>query len=157
VLFPRPGPRSLQGITIGSLSGGLIDVQQTNACELCPLAQPFRSHEQDPGILTGLWRLDRLSPRELDVFTLPRNGPSNHEISTCLSISERTVKAHLASIMEKLTVTSRLQVSMLALLHDLKTACREADPAPAVIGRPIRPRTEVYAAVDRRARRQCAL
>ena len=48
-----------------------------------------------------------LSPRELDVLHLLRRGSSNLEIGRALGITERTVKAHVMAIMEKLDAPDR--------------------------------------------------
>ena len=48
-----------------------------------------------------------LSPRELDVLHLLRRGSSNLEIGRALGITERTVKAHVMGIMEKLNAPDR--------------------------------------------------
>lgn len=53
-----------------------------------------------------------VSERELQVARLVAEGASNKEIARQLSISERTVKAHLSSIFEKLAVRDRLQLSL---------------------------------------------
>jgi RNA polymerase sigma factor (sigma-70 family) len=47
-----------------------------------------------------------LTPREQAVFTLVAAGKANKQIATELGISERTVKAHRAQVMEKMQVTS---------------------------------------------------
>ncbi len=48
-----------------------------------------------------------LSPREMEVLVLAAEGLRSKEISWNLKISERTVKAHLSSIYNKLGVDSR--------------------------------------------------
>ena len=50
---------------------------------------------------------DALSARESEVLNLLTAGASNREIADQLSITERTVKAHLGSIYRKLNVRSR--------------------------------------------------
>jgi len=49
----------------------------------------------------------KLTDRELEVLTSVARGERSKEIASHLSISERTVKAHLASIYSKLGVDSR--------------------------------------------------
>jgi DNA-binding NarL/FixJ family response regulator len=51
-----------------------------------------------------------LSARELQVIEALRLGRSNKEIARVLAITERTVKAHLTSIFQKLDVADRLQL-----------------------------------------------
>lgn len=53
-----------------------------------------------------------LSERETQVARQVACGASNKEIASLLSISERTVKAHLTSIFEKLGLRDRLQLSL---------------------------------------------
>lgn len=55
---------------------------------------------------------DKLSDREREVARLVANGASNKEIADQLAITERTVKAHLGAIFEKLGVRDRLQLSL---------------------------------------------
>jgi two-component system NarL family response regulator len=49
----------------------------------------------------------QLSPRELEVLCSVASGRSNKEVGTQLSISEGTVKSHVASVLQKLGVESR--------------------------------------------------
>jgi len=53
----------------------------------------------------------RLTPREREVIDLVAEGMSNKAIAKELHISIHTVKSHLRNIMEKLTVSSRLQIA----------------------------------------------
>lgn len=53
-----------------------------------------------------------LSDREMQVALKVGAGASNKEIAVQLSITERTVKAHLSAIFEKLDIRDRLQLSL---------------------------------------------
>lgn len=55
---------------------------------------------------------ERLSEREVQVARMVAGGASNKEIANRLSITERTVKAHLSAIFEKLGLRDRLQLSL---------------------------------------------
>lgn len=57
------------------------------------------------------WRAG-LTPRELEIAEMAAKGASNQEIADRCSISERTVKAHLSAIFEKLGVVDRLQLAL---------------------------------------------
>ena len=57
--------------------------------------------------------LAELSPREAQVAQAVARGATNKEIARALSITERTVKAHLSAIFNKLDVRDRLQLSLL--------------------------------------------
>ena len=53
-----------------------------------------------------------LSGREITVARLVGQGASNKEVARQLDIAERTVKAHLTAIFEKLQVRDRVQLSL---------------------------------------------
>ncbi|MGR8939969.1 MAG: helix-turn-helix transcriptional regulator [Gammaproteobacteria bacterium] len=57
--------------------------------------------------------LDLLTYREKDVAKMLGAGLSNKSIASMLNISERTVKAHLTSIFQKLEVQDRLQLALM--------------------------------------------
>ncbi|QXJ22893.1 helix-turn-helix transcriptional regulator [Actinomadura graeca] len=65
----------------------------------------------------------RLTPRELQVFLYLGYGCDNRSISQNLQISERTVKRHITSIMEKLVVQSRLQAGLVSFVISQAPAC----------------------------------
>ncbi|WP_018150069.1 response regulator transcription factor [Leeia oryzae] len=56
--------------------------------------------------------LDSLTERERQVATLTAKGQSNKEIARALDITERTVKAHISTIFEKMGVSDRLQLAL---------------------------------------------
>jgi two-component system, NarL family, nitrate/nitrite response regulator NarL len=57
--------------------------------------------------------LESLTAREREVALAVGRGSSNREVAELLAISERTVKAHLGAIFEKLGVRDRLQLVLL--------------------------------------------
>ena len=57
------------------------------------------------------WCVD-LTPREKEVAVFAANGASNQLISRNCAISERTVKAHLSAVFQKLNITDRLQLAL---------------------------------------------
>lgn len=59
--------------------------------------------------------VDVLSERELEVLQLMAKGSANKEIAASLSISESTVKTHVANIFQKLEVNHRTEAVTQAL------------------------------------------
>jgi DNA-binding NarL/FixJ family response regulator len=66
---------------------------------------------------TGAPRQDDLTDREVDVLKLVGEGMANKQIARKLGISERTVKAHLTSIFQRLGVSDRVQAALWAQQH----------------------------------------
>ncbi len=60
-----------------------------------------------------------LSSRELEVLALIARGLSNREIAEFLFLSEKTVKTHVANILQKLGVKSRTQAALYAMRKNL--------------------------------------
>ena len=58
---------------------------------------------------------EELSERELEVLQLMAKGAANKEISAQLSISQSTVKTHIANIFQKLGVNDRTEAVTQAL------------------------------------------
>ncbi|MFK4146493.1 response regulator transcription factor [Streptomyces sp. NPDC004065] len=65
-----------------------------------------------PEWTAALKRLDRLTPRESEVFALMAEGLSNEDMAHRLHLTERTVRAHLSAISEKLELHSRLTLCL---------------------------------------------
>lgn len=105
----------------GRLTGGRLDAWaqlpagdelRSGLPDSAEPAQPGNDVDSDNANLVAT-----LSPRERQIFELLVTGPSNRRLSQSLGISERTVKAHIGSIMTKLGLESRLQVGLAALAH----------------------------------------
>lgn len=79
--------------------------------------------EQDRDLAT---RLASLSPQQLRVLTLVAEGLLNKQIADRLDIQERTVKAHMSAVFERLAVRNRTQASL--LLRSLEIA----DPSRSI-------------------------
>jgi len=105
-------------------------VGSTNAALL---AQQAVSKAQSPATVTpstgpNVWTL--LSAREAQVARAVSAGRSNKEVADKMFISERTVKAHLGAIFEKLGVRDRLQLVLRLSVSP------EPAPSPAVEPKP---------------------
>jgi DNA-binding NarL/FixJ family response regulator len=62
--------------------------------------------------------LDALTSREREVLAELTKGRSNREIARALGVSEKTVKAHVSSVLAKLGVQDRTQAALLAVRHE---------------------------------------
>ncbi len=60
-----------------------------------------------------------LTPRELEIVAVVVAGYTNREIAQKFSISEQTVKHHLSNIFDKLGVSTRLELALFAVNHNL--------------------------------------
>ncbi len=68
--------------------------------------------------------LRHLTPREQQIALLVGEGACNKEISNSLNITERTVKAHLTAIFQKLRITDRLRLGLFVAANN------HANPPP---------------------------
>jgi len=82
--------------------------------ELTSLAE---SHREDCPALAEVY-LNYLTPREQQIALLIGNGAHNKEIASRLNISERTVKAHLSAIFQKLQIPDRLRLGLFVAGHN---------------------------------------
>jgi DNA-binding NarL/FixJ family response regulator len=66
--------------------------------------------------------LEELTERELEVLGLLGRGMSNKEIARELQVSEKTVKAHVSSILNKLSLPGRTHAALFAVKRGLAPA-----------------------------------
>jgi DNA-binding NarL/FixJ family response regulator len=62
--------------------------------------------------------LDALTSREREVLAEIAKGRSNREIARALTVSEKTVKAHVSAVLAKLGVQDRTQAALLAVRNE---------------------------------------
>jgi two-component system nitrate/nitrite response regulator NarL len=62
-----------------------------------------------------------LTPRELEVVGCIVEGCSNRDIAKQFTLSEETVKRHLSNIFDKTGVSTRLELALFAIAHQLVT------------------------------------
>jgi two-component system nitrate/nitrite response regulator NarL len=60
-----------------------------------------------------------LTPRELEVVGCIVEGCSNRDVAKQFAISEETVKRHLSNIFDKTGVSTRLELALFAIAHQL--------------------------------------
>ena len=91
------------------------------------LAAAVAATEPAPADAPLAAKLSALTPQQFRVLTLVAEGRLNKQIADVLGIQERTVKAHVSAIFEKLEVRNRTQAGV--LLRSLELA----DPARAPV------------------------
>lgn len=96
---------------IRSAYKGNIQLHPDIANALLSQTLPVEEKEEEPSI-----QVDVLTARENEVLQLLAKGMSNKEIASVLVITEKTVKAHVSSILSKLNLSDRTQ----AALHAVK-------------------------------------
>jgi DNA-binding NarL/FixJ family response regulator len=87
----------------------VIDGQQWLPPGLRESVARTASREQDISLASGL---SRLTAQQFRVLTLVADGLLNKQIADRLGIQERTVKAHLTAIFERLDVRNRTQAGV---------------------------------------------
>ncbi len=121
ILVGRPEPRARvrSGLTsagidvvaeFDTLSDARAAAMQADATVLA--GTPERSNRSPEGE-------EDLTPREIDVLELLTEGLSNKAIAGRLSITDQTVKFHIASILGKLGATNRTEAVRHALRRGL--------------------------------------
>jgi DNA-binding NarL/FixJ family response regulator len=63
--------------------------------------------------------IETLTPRELDVVGAIVAGGTNRDVSKDLQMSEQTVKNHLCHIYDKVGVSTRLELALFAMHHNV--------------------------------------
>jgi DNA-binding NarL/FixJ family response regulator len=82
---------------------------------------PAAARQQVDALLNSpdAWPLERLTPREREVFDLLIAGATNDDITVKLSISKRTVETHRLRVMTKLAAGSLGDLFKIAVRHGL--------------------------------------
>jgi two-component system, NarL family, nitrate/nitrite response regulator NarL len=88
-----------QGYAPPSLAAGLLTLHSFKAA----------AESQEPLNVRA-----RLTEREQQILDLIANGSSNKQIALLLCLTEKTVKNHMTSIMQKLRVRNRVEAALLA-------------------------------------------
>lgn len=88
------------------------------------LAQAIKALPADPSDVDLASRLARLTEQQYRVLALLGEGLLNKQIADRLTIQERTVKAHVTAIFEKLGVRNRTQAGVMLRSLDLNDTVR---------------------------------
>ena len=82
---------------------------------------------------TSLGLLNKLTQREYDIAVRVGNGENNKQIANSCGITERTVKAHLTEVFQKLGVTDRLNLALVLSAEDRRNEAENFD-SPMLAG-----------------------
>ena len=99
---------------IRSAYKGNIQLHPDIANALLSQTLPVEEKEEEPSI-----QVDVLTARENEVLRLLAKGMSNKEIASVLVITEKTVKAHVSSILSKLNLSDRTQAALYAVKNGI--------------------------------------
>jgi DNA-binding CsgD family transcriptional regulator len=115
LLFDRG--RELWGAVIALVAVGVgLKLAERAREPAPPIPDPQPHHAPAPDIAPAQAapELAALSPREREILTLLGRGLSNKELARELSVSENTIKTHLANLYAKLGVGRRTQALAVA-------------------------------------------
>ncbi len=95
-------------------SPNLVNVNQdTTASELIGIIKNEKNEQRKTEHIEQQTEFHRITKTEFKIIKLIASGDTNKEISVKLSIAEKTVKAHISKIFEKLNVQNRYQLMLL--------------------------------------------
>jgi DNA-binding NarL/FixJ family response regulator len=118
---------------LNAVKQGEMWVRRKTICHLLEELISYNENRVDDSILPEEVYLRHLTPREYQIALLVGEGACNKEISNRLNITERTVKAHLTAIFQKLRITDRLHLGLFV------AAQNHAKPSPRFKRTHIRP------------------
>jgi DNA-binding NarL/FixJ family response regulator len=133
---PRVVRRALDHGAAGYLpkSAGLDDlrdaIRTVLACQTwlpASLRATVARAQSSPGDAALASRLASLSPQQFRVLTLVAEGLLNKQIADRLDVQERTVKAHLSAIFERLDVRNRTQAGVILRELELSDPSRQME------------------------------
>jgi FixJ family two-component response regulator len=108
-------------ITVRAIKAGAEDVLTKPVSSdklLQAIERAIAHHEARRGLKSKLdlvrARIERLTPRERQVFELVIRGQTNKQVAKALGSTERTIKAHRQRVMEKSEVQSLAELVSLA-------------------------------------------
>ena len=113
VLAERAGPEDrLTAAQLGAHA--LLPKNATLAELMVSIRHALANPEGEPGILSRQARHE-LTPRQREVLSLIVEGLDNREIADRLGISERTARAHVSAVLERLGASNRTQAAVAAV------------------------------------------
>jgi DNA-binding NarL/FixJ family response regulator len=108
-------PKFLKQVVMAVRDGELW-IRRTLTCRL--IDELGRATAKNKACRDSLGQLNKLTQREYDIAVRVGNGESNKVIAKACGITERTVKAHLTEVFQKLGVTDRLNLALVLSADD---------------------------------------
>ncbi|MGH2594769.1 MAG: response regulator [Actinomycetota bacterium] len=87
-------------------------------------------------------RLDRLTPRELEILQLLADGRTPDQIAQELDLSRHTLRTHVQNVLMKLGVHSKLDAIVAAIRHEKVRTAALVDEVDVLDGSPVAERDE---------------
>jgi DNA-binding NarL/FixJ family response regulator len=135
VLLDQPGQVLIKAVL--KVAEGEVWLDRARTAGLVDRLTRRRNIDEDPEIV----KIESLTIREREIVTLVTEGFTNKDIADRLFISEATARNHLTSILDKLDVSDRFQLTVYAFRRGL-VLCPQT---PAML--------RAAAAMNRRTRR----
>lgn len=95
---------------VEAVQQGELWIRRTLTCRL--IDELGKATVKNKSYQTSLGLLNKLTQREYDIAIRVGNGENNKQIAKACAITERTVKAHLTEVFQKLGVTDRLNLAL---------------------------------------------
>jgi len=111
--LPREASAEALAQAARAVAAGLLAIDPALAIGLLASPAPTRGAGAPPELV------EELTPREREVLALMAEGQANKQIAHRLSISEHTVKFHVAAILAKLGAASRTEAGYVAARRGL--------------------------------------
>jgi DNA-binding NarL/FixJ family response regulator len=111
----------LKNSSIEAIAGAIRSAAKGGSVLSPEIASQLLDHvrQNAPSVSVAAEPVGQLTVREQEVLRLMATGMENAEIGRSLVISTRTVRNHVASILEKLQMQNRIQAAVYAVRHGL--------------------------------------
>jgi two-component system NarL family response regulator len=103
-------PQTLKQAVMAVLRGELW-IRRSLACRL--IDELGKTTSKNKAYRATLGLLNKLTQREYDIAVRVGNGENNKQIAQACGITERTVKAHLTEIYQKLEIADRVNLALI--------------------------------------------
>ncbi len=116
-------PKFLKQVVM-AVHDGELWIRRTLTCRL--IDELGRSTAKNKAYRESLGQFNKLTQREYDIAVRVGNGESNKLIAQACGITERTVKAHLTEVFQKLGVSDRLNLALVLSADDRPSTRRDS-------------------------------